>query len=424
MGEYGGRMGSEPQPQLRRSDASLAQSEGLGYEFAGYGRSEGPAQMQHFAINPRLARSLLVPLFLCAGAWAQLPGKATMAFLGDIKDPKTNLAFSVPQDRLDPPKFSPQKFGDSDPQPYEFDWEVLGYGRIPTDTEFKEKFRVFTQIPTTQKNPAPSVARMLLRLWDMNYRRFKFDHKPVYNGGVVDVYLCFGGEPGGQQRFDIDYEGKPPREEKVDTIYIFDLASFTDPVEMAREVAHEYGHAVLTPVGGFQTPEDWGNGQLGEKLFLRWCRDEMAAGHITSEDVMGASLKGLDGWVKRRVDPLVVNEAANAPDLFDLLLGQGQGAMDAFTGLVCYADTIFPEDVVGRSLKLMQSTSAGDYPPALLEACEEKQRVVLGIPDLLQGKDLWVPLGKGTVQGGQVIRRRGDWALIRPGLTATTLIYG
>ena len=42
--------------------------------------------------------------------------------------------------------------------------------------------------------------------------------------------------------------------------------------EACRELAHEYGHAVLPAIGGFKSPEDWANGYLGERLFLRWLR--------------------------------------------------------------------------------------------------------------------------------------------------------
>src|SRR5205807_841719 len=126
---------------------------------------------------------------------------------------------------------------------------------------------------------AELVARMVLRLYNQLQRHY---HPGPPKGflGIVDVYLCWGGTPGGEQRFDIEKVGKPPRQIDVNTIYIYDLASFKDPVEMAREVAHEYGHAVLPPVGGFGEPEDWGNGDAGERVFMRWLSEEMPAGRM------------------------------------------------------------------------------------------------------------------------------------------------
>jgi hypothetical protein len=344
-------------------------------------------------------------------------------YIGDPAAKTSHLAFPVLQDRLDPPKYSPKKFGTDDPQPYEFDWEALGYTKYTDeDPSWLLKFRIFSQERKAQGDRAPMVARMLVRLWDLDYRKFKFDHPLAYNSGIVDVYLCWGGTAGGEQRFDLDTEGKPPQVRKVNTIYVYDLGSFTDPLEMAREVAHEYGHAVLPAVGGFVQPEDWANGYLGEKLFLRWARDEMAAGRLSSEDVMGASLKALDGWVKKNVDPLVLPNATGGPQ-FGLLEGTGQGPMDAYNGLVLYADQILPPAVVAKSLKVMGSTKAKDYPGALVLACEQAGRVVVEPPAALPLKDFWVPLGDGKVTGAKVVRKDREWALIRPGIGAITLVY-
>jgi hypothetical protein len=345
-------------------------------------------------------------------------------YLGDPKLPETHTMFLELMNRRKPAKYSPKKFGGSDAEPYEFDWEIDGYGKhFNADTKMDLRFRIFSQERKESGDVAPMVAQMLLRLWDLDFKKFKNDHLELYRD-LVDVYLCWGGAPGGEQRFDLDMDAEtPPREVHADTIYIYDLSSFTNPMEMAREVAHEYGHAVLTPVGGFVTPEDWSNGQLGEKIFLRWCRDEMAAGRLQSSDVMGATLPMVDVWVKENVDPLVTSIAETGPQ-FGMLDGQGQASMDAFTGLVCYADALFGDQVAGLSLKLMPSSKAKDYPAALLQACQETQKVIVGVPAILKGKDFWVPLGKGKVTGATILKRSGDWAQIRPGVVATTLVYG
>jgi hypothetical protein len=346
-----------------------------------------------------------------------------MVFFGDPKLPTTHLMYSVHLNRLDPPKYSPKKFGDTDPMSFEFDWEVDGYSkRSPEANRMDLLFRVFSQDRKEKNDKAIEAADMLVHLWDLAYRKYKVDHLPLYEK-EVDVYLCWGGTPGGEQRLDIDQTlQKPAKDRKVNTIYIYDLASFSNPIEMAREVAHEYGHAVLAQVGGFKTPEDWGNGQLGEKLFLSWCRDEMLAGRLAPKDVMGATLPMLDDWVKKNVDPLIISNALNGPS-FGLLDGTGQGSMDAFTGLVCYADSIFPNDLVGMSLRLMETNRAQDYPAALLLACQNKKRVVVSIPEILKGKDFWVPLGSGSVNGGEIVKKNGDWALIHQSGVFITLLY-
>jgi hypothetical protein len=362
---------------------------------------------------------------------------ASLAILGTAQEPSNldfttvgissessaypHLSYSVRNQRLDPPRYSPKKFGTDDPQPYEFDWVIAAMAKYTEGLQPVLRFRVYSQEKKSEGDRAPVVTRMLLQLWKLAQTRYRFDNPSLYHEGVIDVFLCWGGDPGGEQRFDVYTEGHFTY--KVNTIYIYDLASFTNPVEMAREVAHEYGHAILPPVGGFQTPEDWGNGQLGEKLFLRQMRDRLAAGSLETDDMMGASLKGLDAWVAHEVDPLVLQNASQGP-AFGLLEGHGQGAMDAYTGLVCYADAILPADVVAKSMMIIGSTNAKDYPAALLAACQAKERVVIGIPTLLKGKNLWVPLGDGKAVGARVLKKNGDWALISPGLAAVTLVYG
>ena len=139
-------------------------------------------------------------------------------------------------------------------------------------------------------------------------------------------------------------------------------------------------------------------------------------------DVMGATLPMVDAWVKKNVDPLILDNALNGPS-FELLGDTGQASMDAFTGLVCYADAFFPDDLVGMSLRLMTTDRAKDYPAALLLACQNKKRVVVSIPDIAKDKDFWVPLGNGTVNGGDIVKRNGDWALVHPAGVFLTLLY-
>lgn len=364
---------------------------------------------------------MLVPL-LAALALAQSQSNQTFTWYAIPAAGTTNsrVSYAVANERLDPPKYSPKKFGANDPQPFEFDWLVAGYGKMPSGNNAL-RFRVFSQERKAEGDPAPAVCRMLLQIWDLMYRKYSADHSQAYDG-IIDVYLCWGGKPGGEQRFDIDVEGKPPRERKANTIYIYDLSSFTNPVEMAREVAHEYGHAVLPAVGGFVTPEDWGNGVLGERLFLRWCRDQLANGNLQPADVMGATKQGLDGWVAANVEPWVIRAATNGPE-YGLLEGKGQIAMDVFTGLVLYADSILPPSVVSRSFRLIGSTRAQDYPQALVQACKEKEHIFIEVPSVLKGKKIWVPLADGKVSGAQLIKRAGDWALVEPGLSPLTLTY-
>ena len=288
----------------------------------------------------------------------------------------TRIEVVIPTEKSPTPKTSPKNR-------WLFDWVVQGLGRLPGGGySYVPRFRVFSQV-SPEEGKAPAVARMAMRLWDFNFQRLRLDHALLYNDQVIDYYLCRDGKPGGEQLFAEDADGGYAR--KVDTIYIYDMAGFTDPVEMAREVAHEYGHATLPPVGGYREPEYWADGYLGEKLFLRWFRDAMAAGGLTPEDAMGAGLPALDSWVKANVDPLVAHAALTGPNQ-ELLASKRAGAMDAFMGLVLYVDCLVPAKVAARSLKLIGSTKAVDYPAAAVAAVEEAQPFTMKLPAGVAGK--------------------------------------
>lgn len=326
------------------------------------------------------------------------------------------LLLHIPTERLEVPKFAP-KFPD-----WQFDWitNVLGHVEGAPPRQYGLRFRVFAQERRQANDKGERVGRLLGRLWETNNTQLKFDHAPHFNDRVIDVYICYGGEAGGEQLFDDDKDGLG-RPVKVNTIYIYALDSFTQSVEMAREVCHEYGHSTLPPIGGFVDPEDWANGYLGEKLYMRSLRDRMAAKLLEPADVMGASLESLDAWVKRNVDPLVQAAALKGPDA-ELLAGKGQASMDAYLGLALYAEAVLPMSVFRRSLVLTGSTKATDYPNALVMASEEPDSYEVSVPEILKGKSLWVPLGKAKLSGAKVLQRRGDWAKIQPDPSAKVVI--
>ncbi len=313
-------------------------------------------------------------------------------------------------DKLNPPKLSPKAFG-SPKQQWSFDWRTAVYGAEGKQEPIR--FVIFSQEQNSGNNRAPKVARMLERLWEYNFKALKLDHSTIFGEGRIDVYLCWGGKAGGEQLFDSD-DDSYGHGQKVNTIYLYDLNSFTSPVEMAREVAHEYGHASLPPIGGYREPEDWANGYLGEKLFLRHIETEMAAERLSPADAMGATLPQLKVWVASNVDPLVARAAVNGPNPADLK-DRSKAGMDAYVGLALYIDTVFPEGVFSRSMQLVGSTEAVDYPDAIVLAAEEPARYTLRIPSYLAGKAIWIPLAHGKLSGATVSRRNGDWALIRPG---------
>lgn len=342
---------------------------------------------------------------LSVAAFAQDPAAKVWQMPGpEGGEPRIQIIQNM--ERMDPPKFSPK-------QKWIFEWVTSGMGRENVqENQLALRIRVFAQQQKEKDDPSPKVARMAMRLWDYNNRVLGIPHSPMFDDGRVHFYLCFGGEAGGEQLFDEDEEGD--RRKKVNTIYIYQIQNLRQPLEMAREVAHEYGHATLPAVGGFKTPEDWANGYLGEKLFLRYLRNELAAKRLGYDDSCGATVDQLDAFVKGEVDPLCAAIALKGPPEFDKLGGSGPVAMDAYMGLTLYIAEILPPRMFSRTLKLTGSTSARDVPAAISLAIEEPPTYVVAIPDYLKGKDVWVPVGKGKVSGAGVLKKQGDWALIRP----------
>ncbi len=318
-----------------------------------------------------------------------------------------NITLQIRESRLEPAKLSPKEF---DGTKWEFDWLSAGFGKMDEQGVKAIKVRVYSQ---QKDNRGELVARMMMRMWDRLYHQYRIDHPMQYMGGIVDTFLCFGGEPGGYQEIGSEAIAANPGLTKVNTIYIFQLSSFKDPVEMAREVAHEYGHAVLPAVGGFKAPEDWGNGYLGEKLFLRWIRDDMAAGRLTPDDAMGASADQLDKWVKKNLDPLVKKAATEYPDPSKMM--EGATGMDNWIGLASYIDQLCPPQVLATSLRLTTMRPPKDYPDQVVEAASSLPQLTLSVPKSLESaKTLWIPLGKGNLSGGNVLKRKGGWAQVAP----------
>ncbi|HVT13046.1 MAG TPA: hypothetical protein VHE55_12350 [Fimbriimonadaceae bacterium] len=330
-------------------------------------------------------------------------------------------------DRLDPPKESPKLFND---QRWEFDWLTSGYGNLGEEGVGALRVRVYSQERKEESEDiAPKVARMALRIWDRTFHRLKIDSPHDFNGGIIDYFLCFGGKAGGEQLFDKELvrdRVDPSRTNvvRVNTIYIYRLDTFKEPIEMAREVAHEYGHAILPPIGGFKQPEVWADGYLGEKLFLKWIRNDIAAGRLTPDDAMGASLDKLSAWVAQNVDPLADQAAYQEP--VPALINESKGGMDDFIGLALYVEALCPPAVFTRSLEYTADAHKGsgengvtlptDYATYVSQAASEMESLTLSVPKSVfdSKKPIWIPMAKGTCTGARVITRRGGWAQVAP----------
>ena len=77
------------------------------------------------------------------------------------------------------------------------------------------------------------------------------------NGAApFDVWLCAKGQTGGEQW--------------RNNLYLYDIETPRSSIEWIREIVHEYSHLAVPAIGGYDAPEYWANGYLGERLIVRW----------------------------------------------------------------------------------------------------------------------------------------------------------
>lgn len=347
---------------------------------------------------------------LLAASLALLAQQGKQVLMERVGIPNPNITVQIRHDRLEPPKLSPKTFNG---QKWEFDWLTTGFGNIGEAGVQALRLRVYNQEKKETGDLSPKVARMMMQIWDRLFRQYKFDNPLQYNEGIVDVFLCFGGEAGGEQEFGSEFVQASPRAVKVNTIYLYQISSFTQPMEMAREVAHEYGHAVLPPVGGFKKPEEWGNGYLGEKIFLRWLRDGVASGALSSDDAMGATAQQLDAWVKKNLDPLVLKAATRFPDPVNIT--EGSTGMDSWIGLAAYIEQTCPPQLFANSLRFTTMKPPKDYPEQVLASARAMDQITIAVPaNLSKAKSIWIPLNQGKISGATVLKRKDGWAEVAP----------
>lgn len=342
---------------------------------------------------------------------AQAAGPPTHYFKTmDLAGPEggeKRLKIYVPLEKLPRPKVCP-KHG------WMYEWSSTGMVRTPqTPDQWSPRFRVFEQHRGADEL-GPRVTRMLLRLWDYNSQQLRLDHTELYRR-LVDVYLAFGGRPGGEQLFTVDRDERDEhnRPRRVNVFYIYQVTTFTKPFEMAREVAHEYGHASLPPIGIFNEPEDWANGHLGEMLYLRWLRDDIAAERLTPRDALGATVADLDAYLARTVEPLLVRVATNGPN-GALIAANGPESMNQYLGVAMWAERLLPPRALGRALMLSDTTNPRTFVQTVVDAAAELPYWRPRIPDSLRGKPVWLPVGAGRVEGGRVLSQAGRWARVQP----------
>ena len=320
----------------------------------------------------------------------QTPGEA---------DPR--LQYRVNSEKLSSPQMSPK-------HNWQFDYLCASYGRVQGPPEpFRLKFRVFSQYRKGANDPGERATRMLIRLWDFNVQRLKLDHADQYEG-IVDAYLCFGGEAGGEQLFDTEQRGG--RTVHVNTMYLYDVSNLSESLEFARELAHEYGHASLPPIGRFNEPEYWANGHLGERLYLTWAYRALKSGHLKPEDFGGSTPEQLKAYLDVNVTPLVESAFKTGPTPA-LLKDSSAKGMNHYLGLMLVAERVLPKSVFAQGLKLAPDDSAEGAVKGLKQAVQDSTTYTWDAKEKV-GTQVWIPMGSGKVTGAKVVQKRLGWAQV------------
>jgi len=291
------------------------------------------------------------------------------------------------------PKYGTDHSFDADPTygHWTFQRMLLAYDYDRQQRCWRLRFRVIWQAAPGQEDArlhlAQDCARLLLRL-DCFLQAYTGLTPRFTTDGVNNVWLTEKGAAGGET-----YD---------DSIYLYNVGVPRSPTEWVRELAHEYGHEVLPPVGGYTMPEWDANGYLGERLFLRWL--------LVNRDPADS-----DAWVRdldareitsTRIDEVIRRFAALGPEAQDMA-GTGKTAMDGFIGMACYLEISRGSQYLAKLLNVLGTPSYGG-PRGFLETLAAQEAyyqdpehaiVSLRLRELPAGIPLWVYLRDGVWMG-------------------------
>ncbi|HLK61664.1 MAG TPA: hypothetical protein VKU00_34275 [Chthonomonadaceae bacterium] len=279
---------------------------------------------------------------------------------------------------------------------------IHGYGR---------RFQVF--VPDRASLPlAKRVARLLLLLWGENHEHLRFDHTADFP--TINVWLTreiasgLSPDTGGEQ---FEHE-----------IYLYAIFRDRSPTEWAREIAHEYGHYALPGISGFTAPEEWANGVLGERLFLKWIGEDLKAGRLHAGDLTFITPDQLETYLALQVTPLVrriVHEGIKAQEMAK----RDAEGMDYYTGAALGIDTLYGSRMLLSAMSLTHSpdstrlAQAPDFLRGFLEALRSADTFTVTVP--FGSKDstsetlaLYLPRGQYTLSSEGPLK---GWKLAEDG---------
>jgi hypothetical protein len=159
------------------------------------------------------------------------------------------------------------------------------------------------------------------------------------------------------------------------------------PLEWTRTLAHEWGHLTLPAARGFTEPEGDASGYLGERLYMKWLREDSATARPPRVDD-GTVPADLDVYHRRQIAPLMGRWQQGGPQS-RLLDARDTAAMDYYIGAALAADDAFGSRVLGRALFTVLDARPRDFLHSIARVTAEMPSVTVRLP-------AWTPLAKGT----------------------------
>ena len=177
-----------------------------------------------------------------------------------------------------------------------------------------------------------------------------------------------------------------------ENVWLFSTGRPRTDVEWTRTVAHEWGHLTLYAARGYREPENDAAGFLGERLYLKWLREEGTAPVVNNdEEGDGVDRAGLDIYHERQIAPLIARFRAAGPNAPALLRADRDArAMDLYVGAALAFDDAFGSLLLSEALG---SVLGDDGPRPFLDSV---RRAVAARPVLPVRLPAWVPLARAA----------------------------
>ncbi|MBB6050857.1 hypothetical protein [Armatimonas rosea] len=224
---------------------------------------------------------------------------------------------------------------------------------------------------------ALKVARLTARLLRLHKDRTGKDVSYPAGEEVAQVWLT---------RTKAPHNATAAAETRVNHVYLFEINEPRPEVEWARTIAHEWGHLTLLTARGFKEPEGDSAGYFGERLFLKWLREDLLALPRKFNDF--CERDGLQLYYTRQIAPLMARYNASGPA--DKRLGQLDTAgMDYYIGMALDTDEVFGSKVFSFALYHLEDITPQALVNAVRNAIFLETELKIKLP-------AWVPLAPDT----------------------------